>query len=140
MTMTNGVSILGILPVVVLANRVRSPKAILFIAIAMMTVTYFALPMVSGHTLWLVLFVNGIIRNTLFTLMTIMVFEMRSVGPTFSGTALGLMNSLGMLGAFLAPPIGNSLTTNSSGAPFVFWGILSAIALAVFFFVKADKV
>jgi hypothetical protein len=84
------------------------------------------------------LILNGILRSSTFTMMTLIIFQMKSIGGRYSGTAMGLMNSIGMLGAFLAPPIGNSLTAFSPGTPFFFWGALTAAALPFLFLVQ-DK-
>jgi hypothetical protein len=61
---------------------------------------------------------------------------MKGVGSTYGGTAIGLASSLGMFGAFFAPPLGNSLADINLGLPFIFWAFLSALALPAFFFIK----
>jgi hypothetical protein len=58
------------------------------------------------------------------------------VGGTFSGTAIGLTNTLGMLGAFVSPPIGNSLTAFNADLPIFFWAILGVAALPLLLMVK----
>ncbi len=68
-----------------------------------------------------------------------MIFEMEGVGSAYSGTALGLANTIGMIGAFLAPPLGNSLTVFNPGLPLTFWALLSALGLPFFFFLKERR-
>jgi hypothetical protein len=48
----------------------------------------------------------------------------------------GLANTISMVGAFLAPPIGNSLADINPGYPFFFWSALSAVSLPMAFFIK----
>jgi len=65
-----------------------------------------------------------------------MVLETEGVGGVYAGTALGLQNTTIMLGAFVSPPLGNSLAAINAGLPFAFWGGLCGISLLGFFFVK----
>jgi hypothetical protein len=65
-----------------------------------------------------------------------MIIEIKGVGGTYGGTAIGLTNTIGMLGAFLAPPIGNSLTAFNDDLPIFFWAILVVVALPFLLLVK----
>ena len=84
----------------------------------------------NDHHIYNLPFNNGMIG------LTLIVFEMKSVGKNYYGTAPGLMNSIGMLGPFVAPPIGNSLTAINPGAPLIFWGLLTAAAIPFFLIIK----
>ena len=44
-----------------------------------------------------------------------------------------------MLGAFVAPPLGNSLATISDGAPMFLWAGMSALVLPLLLFLKERK-
>jgi hypothetical protein len=65
-----------------------------------------------------------------------MIFEMKGVGSTYGGTATGLANTISMVGAFLAPPLGNSLADINPGYPFFFWAGLAALSLPLLFLIK----
>jgi hypothetical protein len=52
-------------------------------------------------------------------LLNTLIFEIKGIGGTYGGTAIGLASSIGMLGAFFAPPIGNSLEVFGAGTPFL---------------------
>jgi hypothetical protein len=70
------------------------------------------------------------------SLANTMIFEIKGVGGTYGGTAIGLTNTLGMLGAFAAPPIGNSFTAFNGNIPLYFWAFLAAAALPLLFIIK----
>jgi hypothetical protein len=101
-----------------------------------MAISLGLLPIVHGSAVWVVLIIGSFFRNGGSALFTILIFEMKGVGSTYSGTAIGLASTTSMFGAFLAPPLGNSLADVNLGLPFVFWAILSALALPGFFFIK----
>ena len=75
----------------------------------------------------------------LLLLFNVILFEMAGVGSTYSGTAIGLANAIGMLGAVISPPIGNSLTALHMGLPFVFWALLSALGLAFLYLIRGHR-
>ena len=87
----------------------------------------------------ILLFVSGLIRTGVFSLANTLLFETKGVGATYGGTAIGLTNSLGMLGAFAAAPIGNSFSSINNNMPLVFWAVLAAIALPLLFLLKESK-
>ena len=69
-----------------------------------------------------------------------MLFEMRDIGSKYAGTAIGLTNTLGMIGAFASPPLGNSLAGFGDGVPILFWAALSTISVPVLLMMKEEKV
>ncbi len=60
---------------------------------------------------------------------TTMLMETEGVGPAYSGTALGIVFTIAQIGSVISPPLGNSFAGISPGLPFVFWAILSGLAL-----------
>jgi len=138
-TILTGVSCIGITPIVLLSDRLGSRKGMLVISIIIMTITLGLLPLVNGPRVWVLLAINGFMRGGALALFIVMIFEMEGVVSAYSGTALGLANSLGMLGAFFSPPLGNSLTVFNPGLPLIFWALLSSLGLPFFFFVKERK-
>jgi hypothetical protein len=50
---------------------------------------------------------------------------------------MGLANTISMIGAFIAPPLGNSLASVSDGLPFIFWGILAAAGIPLLLMIKS---
>ncbi len=138
-TILTGISCIGIIPMVLLSDRLWSRKGMLVLSIIIMTITLGLLPVMKGTRVWVLLMVNGFMRGGAFALFIVMIFEMEGVGSAYSGTALGLANTLGMLGAFFSPPLGNSLSVFNPILPLVFWAFLSALGLPLFFSVKERK-
>jgi MFS family permease len=135
-TVITGVSGIGIIPIVFLSDRLGTRKGILVLSILIMSICLSLLPMVHGVAVWGLLIIGSFLRSGGSSLLIVLTFEMKGVGSTYGGTAIGLASSLGMFGAFFAPPLGNSLADINLGLPFIFWAFLSALALPAFFFIK----
>jgi MFS family permease len=137
-TVLSGVSALGAIPVILIADRSGSRKGVLMMSIMIMTSTMGLLPFMTGTGVWILLVINGFLRTGLFALFNVMILQNREVGVAYSGTAVGLVSTFGMVGAFLAPPLGNSLTAFGPGLPFILWAALSAMGLPMFLFLKDE--
>ena len=137
-TVLSGVSTLGAIPVVLIAERLGSRKGVMMTSIIVMTSTMGLLPFMTGAGVWILLVLNGFLRTGLFALLNVTVLKNKEVGIAYSGTAVGLVSSFGMIGAFLAPPLGNSLVAIGPGLPFVLWAVLSAIGLPMFLFLESE--
>ena len=57
--------------------------------------------------------------------------ETEGVKPEYSGIALGMVFTVGQLGAVSAPPLGNALEAVSAGAPFYFWAALGLASFVI---------
>ena len=66
-----------------------------------------------------------------------MVIESTRIGPTFAGTAMGIIFSLGNLGVFVSSPLGNRVAVVRPEWAFVFWAALAGISFIIFSFVKS---
>jgi hypothetical protein len=99
-----------------------------------------AVPYVNGNALWGLIVAGGLLRAGTTALANTMLFEMKGVGGKYAGTAIGLTNTLGMLGAFAAPPLGNSLASISSGAPILLWAAMSILTVPLLFFLKERNI
>ncbi|MGD0919315.1 MAG: MFS transporter [Thermodesulfobacteriota bacterium] len=135
-TLLSGVGCAGVIPMVFLSDRFGTRKGVLVFSIIIMSISLGLLSIVDGSAVWMLLIIIGFLRSGLVALFNILIFEMRSVGSTYGGSAIGLTNTIGMFGAFFAPPLGNSLADINLGLPFVFWACLSALALPGLFFIR----
>jgi NNP family nitrate/nitrite transporter-like MFS transporter len=133
-----GVNFIGAIPMVILSDRLRTRKWVVALSCVMMAISFGLLPIVSVATLWTLLIITTFVRSGAPALFRVMVFENKSIGATYGGTAIGLMTAIGMLGAFFAPPLGNSLADINPGLPFIFWAGLSALGFPLLFFVKEE--
>lgn len=135
-TLLSGISCIGAVPVVLLSERTGSRKSVLIISVIFMMISLFLLPFFSGPAVWFLLVLNGLMRTGAFALINVIVIEMKEVGTRYAGTAIGLVSSFGMMGAFAAPPIGNSLNVFGPGFPFIFWALLLVAGLPLFLQIK----
>jgi len=133
------VSCLGIIPTVFLSYRLGAWKGLLGLSIMIMSISLGLLPIVHCSTVWLLLITGSFFRSGGSALLVVLIFEIKGVGGTYGGTAIGLASTMGMFGAFFAPPLGNSLSDTNLGLPFIFWAILSALSLLGFFFIEERR-
>ena len=78
----------------------------------------------------------GISVESLAAVLITMVMETAGKGGTYAGTALGLCTTLGLLGSFFAPPVGNRLAVINPSFAFIFWASMALVGLIIFFFVR----
>jgi nitrate/nitrite transporter NarK len=94
------------------------------------------MPFVNSAGVWTLIVIGSFLRSGTFPLINVIVFETQGIGSVYGGTAVGLVTTIGMLGAFAAPPLGNSLDSINAGMPLVFWGCLAAAAIPLLLTVK----
>jgi predicted MFS family arabinose efflux permease len=136
MTVFSGIGVFGVIPMVLYSDKIGSRKTVMIFSTIVLALSIGLLPIVSTTGIWILLIIGGLIRIGVTPLATTLIFEIKGVGSTYGGTAIGLTNSLGMLGAFAAAPIGNSFATFSSDMPLFFWSLLGALALPLLFLLK----
>jgi predicted MFS family arabinose efflux permease len=134
LTINAATGIVGMLPMMMLANRLKSPYGMLFFSLAMLAVSLVLIPFLDGGWLLAMLIVTGILKAAGPALVNTLILRIKGVGGAYGGTALGLANAIGMIGSFLAPPTGNKMTVFSNGAPFIFWAVLAALSLPLLFY------
>jgi len=130
------VSTIFVIPLSSLSDRLGSRKAILIPALLAAAASLFLLPLAKGAAVWALVLLVGVSMDTFMALTTTMLLETEGIGSAHSGTALGLVFTIAMLGGVFSPPIGNSLASISPGFPFFFWAILSIGALVASLFIK----
>lgn len=136
MTLFTGIGILGVIPMVLYSDKIGSRRAVIFFAILVLTLSTGLVPVVSETGVWVVLIVGGLLRTGVAALANTLILEIKGVGGTYGGTAIGLTNTLGMVGACISPPLGNSLTAFNDDMPIFFWAILGVVVLPLLFWVK----
>jgi predicted MFS family arabinose efflux permease len=139
LTVVNGAFLAGNIPMALLASRFTGYKMMLFIGISVTIISLGLLPVVNSTTIWPLIIISNFLRSGAAVATNVLIFEMRGVGSTYGGTAMGLVNSIGMVGAFIAPPIGNSFANISPSMPFLFWAGLVALSLPLFIFLRKPK-
>jgi MFS family permease len=136
LTVYNVSSMIGIIPMILLSNRIGGKKRILVLSIVMSVANLATLPFLTNNWLFVLLIVTGFLRSAAAPICVVLIFEAKGIGSTCGGTAISMASAMGMLGSFAAPPLGNALTAISPGAPFIFWAGLSALALPLAFYLQ----
>ena len=136
LTAHNGAAMIGTIPMMLISGRLGGKKKVLIATVVVMLAGLAALPFVKSNWLFILLIITGFIRSVAGPICTTLIFEMKSVGTRYGGTAVGLASAMGMLGAFAAPPLGNSLAGIGPGAPFIFWAALCGMAIPLAWFIK----
>jgi predicted MFS family arabinose efflux permease len=139
MTALNGAYLMGNIPMVLLASRFTGYKMMLFFGIVITTISFGLLTVVNGTAIWPLLIICNFLRSGASAATNVLIFEVKGVGSTYGGTATGLVSSIGMAGAFLAPPIGNSFANISPSMPFLFWSGLVTLSLPLFIFLPRPE-
>jgi DHA1 family multidrug resistance protein-like MFS transporter len=139
LTVLTGVSCIGVVPMVLLSDRLGTRKGVLIFSSIVMIISVGLLPFAHGLTIWILIIIGSLVRMGASALFNILILEIKGVGGTYGGTAVGLMSAMGMFGAFFAPPLGNRLADIDLGLPFIFWALLPALALIGFFFIKERR-
>jgi len=135
----HAISMIGVIPIALLSDRLGSRKAVLFAATLMTAIGVGLLSIANVTMVWASVIVAGIVRDGFMAVFMTTIIEIDGVGAAYAGTAMGLVMTLSRLIAFLSPPIGNSLADTNPGLPFVFWAALAAVALFCFYFTMERK-
>jgi len=130
------ISALSAIPLTSLSDRLGSRKAILIPALLVTAAAFLILPAAGEVMVWALVIAAGIFMDAFMAITTTTLLETEGIGMAHAGTALGLVFTIAMIGGVVSPPLGNSLARISPGAPFIFWGSLSAAALVISLFLK----
>jgi predicted MFS family arabinose efflux permease len=135
-TVASAMMLLGSIPMALLSDRLKSRWGVLMVSITGLAVGLVLLPYVNTLGVWLVIIIANFLRSGSSSLFNVMLFENKNIGSTYGGTAIGLASTISMVGAFLAPPLGNSLADIDQGLPFILWAGLAAISIPLMFLIK----
>ena len=124
-----GLSMLCVVPLTSLSDRLGARKAFLVIAQIVTPICFGLLPFVDGISIWVLMILSGAFMDCFMAIMVTMVLETEGVEPEDYGTAIGILLTIALVGSIVSPPLGNSLASLNPGLPFIFWATLSAAAL-----------
>lgn len=139
MTVFSGLGLLGVIPMVLVSDKIGSRKLVIMFSVLVVVLSTGLVPLVGITGVWILLIVGGLLRSGVMAVANTFIFETKGVGGTYGGTAIGLTNTLGMLGAFFSPPIGNSLDALNPDMPLYFWALLGLMALPLLFMLKETR-
>jgi predicted MFS family arabinose efflux permease len=126
----------GAIPIALLSDRLGVRKTVLISLLIMCIVSVTLLPFFDNELVWILAILIGFTRDSCLTLLFVMNMEIKEVGVLYAGTAMGLMNTIGRIGASGGPALGNSMASISIGTPFIFWATLVVMSVVVLGFIK----
>ena len=130
-------SLLLILPIGFLSDRLGSRKTVLLGALVVMAAGSGLLSAANGGFIWAAVILAGMMRDGSAALVLTMAVETEGVGPAYAGTATGFVMTFFFLGNLVSPPIGNKLAEIAPGAPFVFWAGMAALGIVSLLFIRS---
>lgn len=126
----------GAIPIALLSDRLGLRKVVLLSLIIIAIVGTVLLPLFNNELVWFLAIMIGFTRDASMMLFIVMIMEHKEVGLAYTGTALGLLQTLSRIGAAISPPLGNSLASINTSIPYFFWAALAAVGLLFLSFVK----
>jgi MFS family permease len=135
-TIVSAATLVGAIPMVLLSNRLKSPRPVLILSVIMLALGLALQPFVKGEAVFVLLVCTSFLRSSALALFNTLLYQIKEVGVTYGGTALGLAQALSMVCCFAAPPLGNSLSSVDPGMPFILWAILPAVSLPLFLLLR----
>jgi predicted MFS family arabinose efflux permease len=137
-TIISAAIMIGAVPMIIVSNRLKAPRGVLFFSIAVLAAGLAIQPFISRNEagVYVLLALTSFLRSGAIALFNTLIYQIKGVGSDFGGTALGLAQAMAMVFAFAAPPLGNSLSNIDPGAPFIFWAVLPALSLPLFLLLK----
>jgi NNP family nitrate/nitrite transporter-like MFS transporter len=138
-TVFSGFMLLGSIPMALLSDKLKSRKGVLIISISALVACLLLIPFVNATAIWIIIIVGAFLRSGASSLFNVMIFEHKDIGSKYGGTAIGLASTVSMIGAFIAPTIGNSLESFGPEWPFIFWGGLALLGIPLMLLLKQPK-
>ena len=123
-----GVSMLFVIPISSLSDRLGARKSILFAALILTFIGFVLIPFFDGVPIWILIIMSGLSIDAFMAVISTLLYEANWVRPKDYGMALGFTYAISQIGNVIAPPVGNSLASLNPGLPFIFWAALSAAA------------
>ncbi len=127
LSLISGISLVSILPLTFLSDRLRSRKGLLLGLVLMLVAATTMMALPTPSAVWVAVLFAGMAKETSVALLITMAIESDGVGPIYAGTASGLMMFFLFLGNFISPPLGNRLAAFSPSLPFIFWAGMAAV-------------
>jgi cyanate permease len=127
----NAAGMLAAIPLSIIAGKLGVRKGVLLLTFAITFVCVSLLSVIDNGWVWLLIVLIGLLRDGYFAIVVTIIMETDGIGVDYAGSATGMVWSLGSLGYFIAPPLGNSLASIAPGMPFLFWGVLVFASIPV---------
>jgi predicted MFS family arabinose efflux permease len=134
-----GVSTLGAIPISMLSDRLGRRKLFIVSISSAAAIGIGLLSIAEGGIIWIIIILVGLGRDGLLAVTTATIIETKGIGMLYTGTAMGLIQSIYRIGPFISSPMGNSMAAIGPGSPFFVWSIFGMIALVCFALAKENR-
>lgn len=132
-------AVVGNMVLPAMSDRIGSRKLILIPCLIIASIYIGLLPYLTGGALWAVAIIGGFVLPGCIPLLFAELLQIEDMRLIYAGTALGVMQATGHLGAFVAPIIGDVLATGNPELPFTFWASLAILSLVSLVFIRERK-
>jgi CP family cyanate transporter-like MFS transporter len=135
----NAASIVGVIPLVILAEKLGLRRALLLVGSCVMAAGLLFVSVYRGALVWPVVAIMGLFREAFVAVTITYTVQIAGIGPRYAGTALGFSFAVAGIARFASPPLGNSLAEFGTGYPFLLWAALAVASSLALFFMRAEK-
>lgn len=133
-------SMIFVLPLTLLSDRLGSRSKILIGAALLTAIGIGLLSFVEGMIIWVTVIMIGSVRDGFMAIFFTSVNETRGVDSVYSGLAIGFAMFFMGVGNLIAPPLGNSLASQTNpGIPLIFWAALVIFGALCIFLASGRK-
>lgn len=122
-------SLVGVIPVVYLSHRFGSRKALFIATVLVTAIGVGLLSIAEGPMVWVSVIIAGFVWDGYMAILHTSVMESEGIGAEHTGTAIGLVHTIGRLGIVISPPVGNSIAKSNPSLAFIFWAVLAVVPL-----------
>lgn len=136
----HAMSMLFVVPIALWSDRLGSRRIVLLFTTLAMAIGVGALVVVNGVGVYPAIALAGMVRDGFMGVFITLIIETEGIGKLYAGTATGFVMSLGAIGMWIAPSLGNSLASVMPSAPFIVWSLLTLIGfIALYFFREHNR-
>ena len=132
----HAISLIAVLPLAMLSDRIGSRKKVLVAAAILTACGIGLLSVVDGILIWVAVLMAGMVRDGFMSVYMSTIIEIDNVGAAYAGTGLGLAMTIARIGTLISPPLGNSLATFGPRMPFLLWAGMAVVGLVALGFLR----
>lgn len=132
-------SVVGVITIMLLLHRLHLRKSFIYAAMTVNAVGAFMIAFTKPGLIWLGAILIGLVWEAFMTLMFSSIMETEGIGTKYSGTAIGLVFTMGIVGNVLSPNIGNRIASVNPSGAFIFWGSLPLIMLFLIVIIRRRR-
>jgi MFS family permease len=131
-------SLIGVVPLSYLSDKIRDRRKVMIFAAAMMTVGTTIIFFANDRMFWVftAMIIAGFAFDAFMAIQSLSLSRLDGIPMALAGTSLGFGIMIRNIGTSISPPLGNSLTEIGLNLPFLLWagfGFMSLILLLFYY-------